>query len=395
MTDNKTSDAMQLFLALKREEGEGDPRERAPGWIPLDSAREVPDIELGSAALCLKSGDEGLLVEPRRLEVVPGGPENVMERASRQLLGWWRNTGDTSVHQQRWEHVVNLRLTLAHSMTRESALDEVQECLRVMFPHRPVLLLERALSGSAWQPATSMMAIPAETRLPELERFQNPGVWTMAQEMSAKAAEWHPVRRTLSSKRIAHVPVGDSVLLLLGLPDGDRVAIDEWPLLLSVSRTLETALTDLSEGGRDRSLPLRDPATSLANRLHMEVVMKQYLAMADRGSPLSVVVMAIADVESADPDHIAEAATLTRSSVRGADLVARYAPDRFVVILPQCPEAGARRVIHRIRDRGRGRIAFDAGVAEFGPGATTMDRLIGQATDDMERARLRRVPAPD
>jgi GGDEF domain-containing protein len=395
MTDHKTSDAMQLFLALKLDEGEGDPRASVPGWLPLESTREVPDIELGSAALLLRSGEGGLLVEPRRLEAVPEGSGDVMARASRQLLGWWRNTGDSQVHQQRWEHVVNLRLTLAQVMTRESALAEVQECLRVMFPHRPVLLLERALSGSAWQPATSLMAISAATRLPGLERLRDPGVWTMTQEASAKTAEWLPLRRTLSSQRVAHVPVGESVLLLLGLPDGDRVAIDEWPLLLSVARTLAMVLEDLRRGIGDRSLPLSDPDTSLANRLHMEVVMKQYLALADRGSPLSVVVMAMAGENARDRDHIAAAARLTRSSVRGADLVARYGPDRFVLILPQCADSGAQRVIYRIRERGGSEISFDAGVAEFGPGLTTMDQLIALATDSMERARKRRAPTPD
>ena len=81
-------------------------------------------------------------------------------------------------------------------------------------------------------------------------------------------------------------------------------------------------------------------------------------------------------------------ATAVRASLRASDIAARYGGDEFIVLLDECDDATAQRILHRIRSTvqalsvGVGEpISFSAGLASYPECGHTFDELVHRADE--------------
>ncbi|HET6562256.1 MAG TPA: GGDEF domain-containing protein [Marmoricola sp.] len=147
------------------------------------------------------------------------------------------------------------------------------------------------------------------------------------------------------------------------------------------------------EAAHSRSLAATDPLTGLANRSHLEVVMKDVLAR-----PRTPGALLYLDLDRFKPVNdllghhagdlvLVEVARRLRETVRAGATVARIGGDEFVVVLPEC--ATPRRVATRIVEAIEAPIEIDGhevsvgtsiGIAVFPGLATELTGLL-QAAD--------------
>ena len=75
---------------------------------------------------------------------------------------------------------------------------------------------------------------------------------------------------------------------------------------------------------------------------------------------------------------------IVHKELRGADIAGRHGGDEFIMVFPNTPLEGAAQSVDRIRDRldatilknnGRGKITFSAGLAQFSAGMTPQSFL--------------------
>lgn len=83
---------------------------------------------------------------------------------------------------------------------------------------------------------------------------------------------------------------------------------------------------------------LTDLITGLGNRLHFEVVYSYLFAGADRGVPLTVMLVS---VSVSDRDELAELGSRIQLISRSSDLVAHLGDGRFIFLLLGCNLPGA------------------------------------------------------
>ena len=116
----------------------------------------------------------------------------------------------------------------------------------------------------------------------------------------------------------------------------------------------------------------RDPLTGLANRRLLDELLGPALRRADRsGTPLTVAFLDLDDFKSVNDTYGHEAgdtvlrvtAARLRTVVRGADVVARYGGDEFVVVNEDAGDGAGHRLAERIEEALRAPIDIGGGVA--------------------------------
>ncbi len=109
-----------------------------------------------------------------------------------------------------------------------------------------------------------------------------------------------------------------------------------------------------------RHLARTDTLTSLPNRRAWDEALPRELARARRdGLPVSVGMIDLDYFKAfndsyghqAGDELLADAATAWTAQMRTTDLLARYGGEEFVIVLPNCAQDDAHRVLERIRDR--------------------------------------------
>ena len=133
-----------------------------------------------------------------------------------------------------------------------------------------------------------------------------------------------------------------------------------------------------------------DPLTGVANRRLFEREVARELARARRKeAPLSIIALDLDGFKKYNDEHghhagdrlLKHAASSWTATLRAEDLIARLGGDEFVALLPDCPQAEAKRVAQRLcRDLSLGSIGCtcSTGVASWN-GYESGERLLARA----------------
>lgn len=123
-----------------------------------------------------------------------------------------------------------------------------------------------------------------------------------------------------------------------------------------LNATRAVLLQELLRNERLEGYTLVDPLTQLFNRRAVDEILAKEMSRANRlGSDLTVLMMEVRNLESiaqksgtrmAD-NYLTETARLLRNTLRGSDLVFRYAPDQFLLIMPDTGELQAEQALSR------------------------------------------------
>ncbi|MFI5254415.1 MAG: GGDEF domain-containing protein [Candidatus Limnocylindrales bacterium] len=184
---------------------------------------------------------------------------------------------------------------------------------------------------------------------------------------------------TLLCQRIARA-LAESAELLLAQAITREALAAERDLLHQISRT--------------------DALTGLANRTGWEEAVATMTATADGGSSYAIVSADLDGLKAVNDRFghpvgdalIKAAANLLRSATRDGDLVARVGGDEFQVLLPQAGEAGALRVVGRIRRNSRRWLVTEHGLTPRLSVGWSVARAEGVA-DALDRADRRMYAA--
>lgn len=140
--------------------------------------------------------------------------------------------------------------------------------------------------------------------------------------------------------------------------------------------------------GREQLLAhpaLTDPGTGLASLLHFDVVYRYLFAGADRGVPLTLLLLSAPAPDAATLRTLGEAML---SVTRAADLVAHVGGGRFAVLLLGCNLSGGRLAADRFETAlqavTEGPVSI--GIASYRPEMKEQEELTGAAERALQAA---------
>jgi diguanylate cyclase (GGDEF)-like protein len=323
-------------------------------------------------------------------------PEAVLERAV--VLG--REYVRRELARRQASALPEALVTFARVLGEASgAVDAAQvlaEHALAMVGGRMVLVYAREDRGERLLPVAWAPSVPgfAPEPLADSSGLRGAGVIT-AVEAAVRAPGASALVDGLNAAWLAHLAVGEARVLLLAESRRDRVLHDhEWAILRVLATQAESTIRRLELFDEVRSLSLTDELTGASNRRHMSLTLQHGLVAAERdGAPLAVVLVDLHNFKEYNDryGHVAgdrllrEVAECLRGEARGSDIVARYGGDEFLVILPGGTAAGAAAYVRRVEQRLEGRVGFASGIAEYGPGARTVEQLIEAADRQLYR----------
>ncbi|MER3426528.1 MAG: hypothetical protein C4334_00295 [Pyrinomonas sp.] len=186
-------------------------------------------------------------------------------------------------------------------------------------------------------------------------------------------------------------------------------------LLESVAQHASVALNNALTFERTRESALTDPVTELPNARSFRLILEQRLAESKRvgREPLTVLSMDLDGFRQVNDAHghgvgdrlLARVAELIKKQLRQMDVLARFAGDEFVALMPMASRDVAASVAERIRAAVEshrfsvrtGRIihvGMSVGVAAFPEDGETMEELLESAHRNMQRDKHARKLAP-
>lgn len=173
-----------------------------------------------------------------------------------------------------------------------------------------------------------------------------------------------PPKRKFFIKSLALIPISLDGQVIGSLNQADfsqkryQPGIDT-SLLEILAVKVSLCLSNVTAHEKLKYLAYHDPTTGLLNRRVMETVLSREFARAQRyGTPLTAIFIDLDNFKAINDRYGHDAGDETLRHVserllqmsRECDLVARYAGDEFVLILPQTGANEGRVVIERIRD---------------------------------------------
>ncbi|HEX8458014.1 MAG TPA: diguanylate cyclase [Pyrinomonadaceae bacterium] len=177
-------------------------------------------------------------------------------------------------------------------------------------------------------------------------------------------------------------------------------------LLESVSQHASIALNNAMTFERTKESALTDTLTDLPNARSFHLALEQRIAECQRlnREPLAVLSMDLDDFKSVNDTHghvigdrmLSSVAAIIKKQFRQMDILARYAGDEFVAIMPMASREVAEMVAARIRTAvesheftirtGRTtRIGISIGIACFPDDGETPEQLLSQAGHNMQQ----------
>jgi diguanylate cyclase (GGDEF)-like protein len=154
-------------------------------------------------------------------------------------------------------------------------------------------------------------------------------------------------------------------------------------------------------------LAITDPLTGLYNRRHFySLTMHEFLRYKRYGTPFSILMMDADHFKSVNDtfghlsgDKVLQTlADLFRENMRNVDILCRFGGEEFIATLPETKAQEANRLAERLRDQiqktiistdtGEVTITVSIGLAEFGYGCETLDRLLDCVDKALYTAKL-------
>ena len=198
------------------------------------------------------------------------------------------------------------------------------------------------------------------------------------------------------------IGAGLSAVVAVGLRDKDYWLVPLLAASLAVlHRNYQTCLARMNDG-------ITDPLTGLPNkRFATEYVARELARVRRTGGRLALALLdmdgfkRINDVSghAAGDRALRDVAQSLLRSVRESDLCARYGGDEFLVVMPDCSGADAKRRIKAIqaavvaagRESQLGDLSLSAGIAVFPEDGAHFDALFANADTRMYRSKFERV----
>jgi diguanylate cyclase (GGDEF)-like protein len=201
--------------------------------------------------------------------------------------------------------------------------------------------------------------------------------------------------------------VGGTALGVLGVkPDGGALAADRQRALEAAAALLAVSLKNAQLFREVRENSLRDSLTGCATRAHATEVIDAELRRARRSQmPVSLIMFDLDRFKDVNDRYghlcgdavLASVGRRVKDVLRGSDLKCRYGGEEFLVLLPETPLHGARRVAETLRREIAERPIPWAGealtvTASFGltqalPGETNIQSVVARADAALYRAK--------
>ncbi len=371
---------------------------------------DEPQLEADDAAVLLELGTgDAILVAGAAIRRIPRGDggDDLLMRAASGAAAWRRER----LREWRQFRLAEQLINFSERLNSARTLHEVYEALLQhavgtvgAFTSFLVVVEDEGRFAAVDHPSK-----PCEARAFAISahpRLRRPGLIQAAEaqgDTGSPLAALAPLFDRTGAAVLAHVPVEKGGVLFLVERRGERqFEPEDWSLLSVLVSQAEIAIERVQLFERVRDLSLTDPLTGLANRRHMQVVLKHSLAAAQRGDALSLVMVDLDGFKGINDEYghlegdrvLRLVADCLREEIRGADLAVRFGGDEFLIILPGTDLTGARSLIRRVKERLDGRARVSAGAAEYHPSMKSADDLIEQADRELYTVKRGRRDLP-
>jgi diguanylate cyclase (GGDEF)-like protein len=302
---------------------------------------------------------------------------------------------EAGLRASEMERLVTFGQALGRSLDRDSIRVVVAEHLPKLAAAADAWVMQ--LVDGQWQPLVGIDT--GEDRVRACERtLECAATSDAARESVAIASNGHSCLPLIAGGRavgVLGIPAASSVLT-----DGRQRVLTMAAALLAISLRNAQLFHEVRENG------LRDGLTGCFNRTHAMAVADMELRRARRsGQPVALIMLDIDHFKKVNDryGHLAGDAVLAavgarmREVLRGSDLKCRYGGEEFLVLLPETPLEGAKRVADTLcRDlanlpvRWQGHsitITASLGVAVAYPAESDAAALIGRADAALYRAK--------
>ena len=249
---------------------------------------------------------------------------------------------EAAARASEMEHLVDFGQALARALDRDSIGGVVME-------HLPGL----AGTPAAW----AMMHVDGKwvplTDCGDSRRDREALCERAAERAVAAEGSWEPAPILVDGHLCLPMTAGGCAVGVLGLPGTEPLSDGRQRVVTMAAALLAIALRNAQLFHEVRENSLRDGLTGCVNRTHAMAVIDMELRRARRtGLPVSLIMLDIDHFKKVNDRYghlagdavLAAVGTKLREVLRGSDLKCRYGGEEFLVLLPETPLEGAKRV---------------------------------------------------
>jgi diguanylate cyclase (GGDEF)-like protein len=286
------------------------------------------------------------------------------------------------------QRLVAFGQALARALDDESIRAAASAHLALLAPGRSIWALVR--KGAQWK----TLAVVGESTAAERERAATRALSDGERDADVVADSCFPMI-------LAGVPVG-----VLGVESVPPLTDHQRTVLAAAATLLAVSVKNAELFGAVHDDSVRDSLTGCFNRKHALEVLDAELRRARRSQlPLSVLMFDLDHFKSVNDTfgHLCGDAVLAavgarmNAVLRGSDLKCRYGGEEFLVVLPDTPLAGARRVAETLRreiadravtwDEGTVHVTASIGVTTVVPGELDSHDIVSRVDTALYRAK--------
>jgi diguanylate cyclase (GGDEF)-like protein len=256
---------------------------------------------------------------------------------------------EASLRATEMERLVNFGQALGRSLDLETIRDVVVQHLPKLSGTDAAWVLLRV--GGYWQALTGT----ARESRRDIERAHE----QLADRALAKDGTWASDTMTADGHLCLPMTAGGHAVGMLGIPESAGPFTDGRKRVIAMAAALlAISLRNAQLFQETREASLRDGLTGCFNRTHGIDVIDTELRRARRSQmPVSIIMFDIDHFKDVN-DHyghlcgdavLASVGARMREVLRGSDLKCRYGGEEFLVLLPETPLEGAKRVADTLR----------------------------------------------